>query len=284
MPSTSHHSHMRQGFTLIELLVVISIIALLISILLPAMKKARDAGKNVADLTNLRSIGQAMTAYEADEGRYPLSFQETKRNFEPGASPTVGEYFANKLSKDGGNPLLDVRPLYAHYLGNANFFNCPYLQPVDRSLNRLPAGSCRVYGSYILAPGYWADYDENTNTYDWSKLWTRPQDQWLYAGYKVQVLAGDMFFREDGSRGYRFNHMGAVPRAVENIHPGSIGNDYCDSFFQTGIVPYDARELTTANFVLKDGSAATYQGKDERLIDFHNSGLTASYYLTPVLR
>ena len=62
------------GFTLVELLVVIGIIAVLISLLLPALTKARDAANSVACLGNLRSIAQAMQVYTAEnKGFFPGS-------------------------------------------------------------------------------------------------------------------------------------------------------------------------------------------------------------------
>jgi len=62
----AHGAARRRAFTLVELLVVIGIIALLISILLPALSKAKEAANTAACMANLRSIGQAMQTYVGD--------------------------------------------------------------------------------------------------------------------------------------------------------------------------------------------------------------------------
>ncbi|MHC4497184.1 MAG: type II secretion system protein [Planctomycetota bacterium] len=56
----------RRGFTLIELLVVIAVIALLMAILMPALQRAKEQGKRIVCINNIKTMGLANTLYSDD--------------------------------------------------------------------------------------------------------------------------------------------------------------------------------------------------------------------------
>ena len=64
-------SRKHRGFTLVELLVVIAIIGMLVSILLPAVQGARNAGRRTQNTNNLRNIGLAVLSYNEAQNSLP---------------------------------------------------------------------------------------------------------------------------------------------------------------------------------------------------------------------
>ena len=63
---TMNYKNRTSGFTIIELLVVVSIIGLLLSLLIPAVGKARDSALTTQSLANLRNMASACGSYGAD--------------------------------------------------------------------------------------------------------------------------------------------------------------------------------------------------------------------------
>lgn len=95
----------RSGFTLIELLVVISIIALLISILLPALAKAREATSRVKCLSNQRQVGIGMSIYQVE-------FKEWLPLFKASPSSWNGPRLMNALQAGNFTNEGYMRPLF----------------------------------------------------------------------------------------------------------------------------------------------------------------------------
>ena len=97
----------QNGFTLIELLVVIAIIAILAGMLLPALARAKEAGRRIACVNDLRQLGMSLIMYADDhEGLYPARISGGTA---PGAWPTALRFYYTDLKllrcpSDGPNP------------------------------------------------------------------------------------------------------------------------------------------------------------------------------------
>ena len=137
--SAKHSRRQRFAFTLVELLVVIGITALLISILLPALSKARDQAMKVKCMSNLRQLDVAFLMYvNSNRGRFP--FIASLHNSPAGVDKPEDWIHWQALTPIGGLDTSAIAPyLSAHGPALAALMRCP-ADVVENHSTNPPAG------------------------------------------------------------------------------------------------------------------------------------------------
>lgn len=188
----------RHAFTLIELLVVISIIALLVSILLPALQSARGSAMSITCQSMLRTVGQASHMYAADwEGFFPASKM----------------YGAPKHS-DGGYdnfwPRRDLEPYLGVHARTLDYPDHPLMCPTYRGQARNKIG-----GNYAFTYTYNQHYGDQNANGTWAHPYNRP-DQLATGGHGWAAGPSGTAYIVDGTRdGTTDSGTGLIPVAYQ---------------------------------------------------------------------
>ncbi len=117
----------KKAFTLIELLVVISIIALLLSILLPSLQKAKTLARRAVCSSNLRQQGIAFSVYAADHNRFPPRPEFGHWPFGGMGYLPEGKTDTTENWQPAGQGIL----IAMNYIKDPKFFYCPSVTKKD---------------------------------------------------------------------------------------------------------------------------------------------------------
>lgn len=182
-------------FTLVELLVVVAIIMVMLALLLPALTRAREYGKRIVCMGNLRQSGLAITMYAGDSNFWmPPYFVDVWSAYQ------WKSYDGAAHTDRCGKPICYVvwKLLYPDYIRNARGFFCPSRTDITYKTHFKYDGNARSNYFWMLRrPPYWDDYPEPRRISE-----VNPPDKYGFSFANYPILT-DM---ENSTTTYTTNH------------------------------------------------------------------------------
>lgn len=263
---------MKKAFTLIELLVVISIIALLMSIMMPALGKARLSAQSVVCKTRLKDLGSMLHLYSNDyKGQIPASNRSLEEMNIPGRSDgdfrwphRLRDYYDIK-SKESFKSNVE----WAKAIQHMPMLRCPTQEKYSR-MEVTDSGWLGSFGMNIFFTGHPAPANQWTN---WRKF-----DQIMSPGSLplLAELSGDACSwtsvtnsnGENAGGGLVLQYNGPHHSAYDKYGWGK-GKSEMDHYSLYGPAP---NHTSKSNYLLADGhtdSLPIWPWKDFIGTDFH---------------
>ncbi|AQQ71635.1 putative major pilin subunit [Limihaloglobus sulfuriphilus] len=222
----------KKGFTLIELLVVISIIALLMAIMMPALSKVRNMARKIVCGSHMHNMGIAIENYKANnDGFYPIAYW-SNNSF---ARRTYTESLIKADLIDGEETVEGNDEWVVGASSVREAYSCPSFRKfLERKREMIYGWGDNIAEHYPIGYGY----NSHLSRYNsWNSATNQPErtDNWSYAGNKAKsdtlVLIDAASFFVSNTGGGRFYPVYNVSSRyvtsngnIAGSHSGGISN------------------------------------------------------------